>query len=222
MTADEHQPPDPRQLAAYADGELTDDARARIDAALADHPAAAEELRAQQEFARSNAEFWRAVAAPEPTDAAWDRTLGRIASALRESAPPRRPGFRRLPWLAVAVGTAAAALVWVVAGLNPPAGPNGLVLSVPVVPDPYDDGNDGEVLAVAKADDVEILSIREEDVPMLVVGRHPVPGPITLAGLDDVAVHSMAPDAEGHWPEARMGTENSDVPMIYVPLARTP
>jgi Putative zinc-finger len=221
MSPDTPPPPDRRLLAAYADGELSDDARARIDAALAGRPAEADELRAQQEFARSNREFWNAAAPPEPTEAAWGRTLERIEAALCKTAPPPpRPGFLRRHAAVVGflAAGAAAALVWLVAGLDPPAVPKGPSSPVAAV----GDADDGEVLAVARADDVEIMSIREDDVAMLVVGRHPLPGPIPLAGLDDVVVHSMAPDADGQWPEAHMGSDNSDVPMIYVPLARAP
>src|SRR5437763_11241746 len=123
--------PDPAWLAAYVDGELEDDERARVEAWLAHDP----EARAEVEAQRRLKDLCDRCPAPEPDLLAWDDVLARVESALSTPAvaeaasvaPNRR---RSLRW---AVGAAAAAAAILLT----------LWLSRPGSPVDHADGTDG-------------------------------------------------------------------------------
>jgi anti-sigma factor RsiW len=201
--------PFPELLAAYVDGELDPAGRARVEAWLADHPAALAKLEAQHKLSRRNRRLWQASTAPAPSEASWSRLYSRMQKAL--AAPPRpvgapaaaqRPrGFRIL----AVVSTAAAALLAV--ALIRPDLPPSTPTSLPA----------DEAWAVASDDDIEIVGIQDSDTDRLVVGRPPLTGPIVLASVSDVVFDKVAPDTDGMMPQ--MPPPGASVPMIVAPIA---
>ncbi len=147
-----HQEPTPEQLAAYADGQLPGPERDWVGSWLGDHPDAAAEVESYRRLAR----FWETSSAPEPSPAAWERTLDRI----KEQVPnPQRSGFS-VPWAGLA-GLAAAAIL--VALLLPRSSGPGPHYPDEVIPFP-----------VASPQDVTIISMDAADIDRLVVARPPV------------------------------------------------
>ena len=128
MTAPDSPTPDPfprELLAAYADGELDAEGRARVERWLADHPDALPELHAQRELSPANAGLWERAEAPEPSASAWEAVRRGIAEALNPARPssPTRVRWRDAAWVlggVVAAGIAAA-VGWVL--LTPGAAP---------------------------------------------------------------------------------------------------
>jgi hypothetical protein len=196
--ADDTGPPRPEQLTAYVDGELAAADRARVEAWLARHPAAAADVRAQRHLAR----LWKATAPAEPSEADWDALLARIEAAL-----PARPADRLLGYrLAGGLGAAAAAVVLALALSRPPR-PQPPVEPKPVVPFP-----------VVSADEVEIISVDGADALALVIGKPPVREPLVLAAARDVTLQSVEEGMFTHVP----ADEGPDAPMFVVPVDMRP
>jgi hypothetical protein len=124
--------PTPEQLAAYLDGELAGVDRAGVQHWLATHPDAQAEVEALRQV---QAQYDR-VPVPEPSAAAWERTLRRIEADLSRG--------RSWSW-AVLAGLAAAAILGVLFLRN--GGTQ----------------EDNEPLPVATADDVRIISMNPND-----------------------------------------------------------
>ena len=118
-------------LAAYADGELDQATRDRVEAWLAESPAARDALEAQRSLSRHNRAFWRAAAAPGVSEGNWSRLFGRVQDALdapMPATPPPNP--RRWRYVVPIVSTAAAVAVAIFLARPgegpapaPPAGP---------------------------------------------------------------------------------------------------
>jgi anti-sigma factor RsiW len=202
-------------LAAYADGELDTAASEQVRNWLDEHPHAHTRLEEQWSLSPGNVPFWDMVSPPNPDAVTWARVWNRIETGLDVPATPAARPRVRGPWwrrgLAVAIlalpGAAAAAAV-VAACI--PDGPS------PVAIAPADDSTGDEVFQFAAAGDVEILSIRDVDVPQLVVGEPPFNNSMTLAAAGDVRLEAMAPANDGMVPEVRMG--GIDAPVIHAPL----
>jgi hypothetical protein len=69
-------------------------------------------------------------------------------------------------------------------------------------------------LPIASDDDVELLRVPGGELPWLVVGVHPLPDVLVLAGPDDVELTDIDPD---DWPDGgpKMVTAPGDSPMIF-------
>jgi anti-sigma factor RsiW len=201
-------------LAAYADGELDAATRERVRNWLDEHPPAHARIEEQWSLSAGNRPFWEMIAPPEPDAATWARVWNRIEAGLEPPTPAPRRRLRG-PWwrrgLAVALlalpGAAAAAAAVVACLPSPPA---------PVASAPADDFGADDVFQVAAAGDVEILSIRDADVPQLVVGEPPFNSAMTLAGARDFQLKAMRPASDGMVPEVNMG--GSDAPLIHAPV----
>lgn len=207
-----------QRLAAYADGELCQADRARVETWLRDHPAAADDLDAQSALSPANAAFWSRVEAPAPDTRQWERARENIAAALNPM-PTTEPGRRSSRWrfllagLVLVPATAAAAIFFAIAlGFGKPPAPN---QSSPV-PD-----NGEEVFAILEPHEVEIESVRHDDMPLVVVGESPMQDGMTLATYTDVKFDSVQPDSDGTMPEVYSGSTTS-MPMVYAPLTRAP
>jgi hypothetical protein len=218
---DEEPAPTPEQLAAYADGELDgrpewEPLRRRIEAWLARHPEAADDLEAQRRLRR----LCRATTPPEPSEAAWSHVLARLQQLPRTPAggAPGRPGYglRFAAW-AVAALAATAAAVWLSLALLRPAGGPELVRQAPRGPErrevpfkvPRPVPVEVEPFAVATGDEVEVLSIKGADTSTLVVGELPFSGPMVLVQAGEVEVQRVERDV-------RMGSTGP--PMVWMPL----
>lgn len=183
----------PELLAGYVDGELGPADRATIEAWLAEHPAGRAELEAQRALSRQNVVLWKRVAVPQPSESAWNKTLGRVCDGIRPSTPAvryhepesarRRPGTWK-HWavgLATAVALAFVSWSWLVPGGVPRPGDSNLAMA--------------DVFAVASNDDVDIESL-QGDIGLLVVGRPVLGGPIELATVGDIVFEAIASDTD--------------------------
>src|SRR5258705_13208487 len=91
--------PTPAELAAWADGELEDSDAARVEAWLSAHPEDAPDAESSRLVG-----LFRDHAPPEPSGAAWDRTLSRITRRTDDARRNKR-------WQAVLLlGVSAAAI----------------------------------------------------------------------------------------------------------------
>jgi hypothetical protein len=210
--------PSPELLAAYADGELDGDdrcgaVRRRLEAWLAEYPDAAAALDAQ----RRVAEWFRATATPDPPEAAWTAMAAKL-HALPPGAGGRiRPG-RRLAWLA-ALGATAAAGLWLALTLLAPSEDRQVAQHQP--PKPLTRGvtppspDAVEVLPVATAAEVEILSVQGEDTASVVVGELPVQGLLQLLQPGELTLTSVQPTPDRMVPEVRT---SGRAPMIWAPV----
>jgi anti-sigma factor RsiW len=76
-------PDRPELLAGFVDGELSDAARAEIEALLASDPRVRELYHDQRELSPANWRFWRDVRPREPAESEWQLTQSRIEAELR-------------------------------------------------------------------------------------------------------------------------------------------
>jgi anti-sigma factor RsiW len=199
----------PDLLAAYADGELDADGRARVEAWLEAHPSARPIVESQRGLSRRNRRLWRSASAPAPSEHSWARLFSRMQDALDAPKTPASAGpsrRRRWRYLVPALSTAAAVAIAIYLG-RPSNGP--APLPAPAAED---------VLAVATAGDVDILGLDDRDASAILVGRLPLAGPVVLAGHGDVTVVNMQKAEDGMMPKAQMN-EAGMAPMIVAPIA---
>jgi Putative zinc-finger len=200
-------PPD--WLAAYADGELSPEDRARVEQWLAEDPEARELLDAQESLGRSNTEFWNAVRPQSPSPSQWAGAFGQIAPRAN---PPRRAWAG---WLGTAglLATAATLILAMPGPQNPclNAPPDDL----PGAPAP---SVDDEPYAMASADDVRIISLPEAAARLILVGEHPLGDSIVLlAQADEIVYYGVGSDLAGRFPEVPADPNAQDPPMIWAP-----
>src|SRR5260370_22869529 len=158
-------------LAAYADGELDQAARTRVEQKLAESPELAMELRAQRGFSPRNEPFWLPLRPAEPSAEQWSEVWNRVETRLTPQAEPGRHHNGRAHWLrrgllalALVLPTSAAASVALVVTLHSSSRPG---LDVPV------ESDDG-LLRLVQPDDIEIESLRRLDRGSLVVVQPPL------------------------------------------------
>ncbi len=187
-------PPTPERLAAYADGELSPTEAQATEAWLRDHPDAAAEVQSLRQLAG----LWQEHTAPEPAPDAWDRTLRAVENRLAVAAKPRRAPRAVL----IGTGLAAACLVaLLLARLFWPA-------PAPVIPVPPD--SDEEPYAVARPDEIVIVTMDPHNAPNLVVGRPPIGDELELAGINDITLVDAQANSDGQVPQMHYG----NVPII--------
>jgi anti-sigma factor RsiW len=159
--------PSPELLAAYEDGECEDSAKEKIEAWLAKHSEAVDQLMAQRQLRQ----LWHATTPAEPDAGAWTAILARIQAS--PHTPPTSGWRQSLGWIAGLLLAGAAAFL--------------LMTSLR--------SRGEEPFPVATADEVEILSVAGADTHTLVVGQLPVRGPLELLEPGEVTVTSVEPDA---------------------------
>ncbi len=187
--------PDAQLLAAYYDGELEGrnelaDMRARIEAWLDAHPAAAQEWNQHRELQK----LWLDTTCPEPTEAAWQDALTRVNA--RQHAPQTGSGCA-WPWFALGM-VAACVLVMIGAGVlrfMQPIEQNAPVVVAPPEPPVEPKKEEVEVFAVALVSEISILRVEGADTGSLVVGVPPVVGALELADPGEVRVVHVRPDS---------------------------
>jgi hypothetical protein len=213
--ADDAGRPKPQWLAAYVDGELSSDRRALVESWLTTHPETAAEVEVHQRLPR----LCRDTAPPEPGEAQWDAVLAHMEARLSVKAAEQRPSRRRLAWLITGLTAASvllAATLFVPSAADYMAGwfspsvslPRNLT-DVPEAP-----------LAVASADDIEIISMDDADRDALVVGEPPVREPLTLLAADEVHVEEVIGNMDGMNPRYFPG--GGTAPMLIVEPSQTP
>jgi hypothetical protein len=221
-------------LAAYADGELDADGRALVEQWLADHPEALDELRSQRELSASNSVLWEAAGPPEPTTLAWATLSGEIEVGLALTKPKGNRSSRLrvagvlLSGLALS-GTAAAILWLAFATTNqhpksetrePAELVNNTELHTESAPAPHSPqaGDLATIAVLPIPTDDEVVLDRVPDLRggWLPVGRHPVPGMLTLATVEEMYLEEIRPSpalsANGG---QKMTTAPGDAPMIF-------
>lgn len=227
----------PRELlAAYVDGELDGETRARIEHWLADHPEARDELSAQYALSPANTGLWERAEPLQPAEGKWVRRLQAIEEQLADplAVPRRRAGIWAVAGLA-AMAAAAAAVAWVAIGpAIQPRAPDERKLpeqarDLPRAPLPReaslqaasDDPLAGmNVLAVASDDDVVLDRVPEFPTGWLPIGRNPLQGVLSLASEEELLLAELGPSAA--WPTGtpKMTTAPGDAPMIYAAKLR--
>jgi len=178
----------PDLLAGYVDGELGPHDRKSVEAYLAAHSEVKADLEAQQAFARKS-QIWQQMAVPQPSEAAWNNVSANISAALQPAAGPTLNYIAadddvRVPrWRRVAAGLSVIAAVLILA--------LGIKLSGPQLGGgTADDAAISDVFGIAKAGDIEIISLQGED-NMLLVGQSPLSSPVELVTAGDVVVHAI-------------------------------
>jgi hypothetical protein len=203
----------PELLAGYADGELPPAVRERVEAWLAEHPEALDQLEVQEALGPGNVEFWRAVRPPEPTPADW---VG-VRAGLAADFPAPRRGVGR--WAGAAALFAVAASITLVFLDNAPRCGQHKRIAAPVFA-PAGSPEDNEPYPIARADEIRYLELPESVAPMLRVGDHPLKDAILiLARSDEVDFHNMGCDAEGRFPEDPLTMEP---PFLWIPAPSEP
>ena len=201
MSLDRNNPehgPTAEQLAAYADGELPAAEAEATEAWLREHPGAAAEVQALRHLAG----LWQDQSPPEPSPAAWDRTLQGIETRLAAPRPWRGGGS---PTLRLLLGLAAACIIalllarvlWSPAPKPAPS---------PLPPEPEE-----EPYVVASSDEIVIISMDPRNDANLVIGRKPIPGELEWANIDDVTLVELKPNDDGQVPTMHTG---GTVPII--------
>jgi hypothetical protein len=223
----------PRELlAAYADGELDDPSRERVERWLATHPEAIDELRTQRSLSPANASLWDRAEPPEPSARAWAAAWSAIDHRLASPILARRR--RHVAWALTGLATAgvAAAVVWIAIGTfvrhDPKAEPKAIELaqSPNLAPHPREivlapaprsiDPIEGfAILPMANNDDVVLERVPEFPAGWLPVGRHPLDGILVLATVDELLLGEVSPSSA--WPPGgpKMTTSPGDAPMIF-------
>jgi hypothetical protein len=224
-------------LAAYADGELDGDARARVERWLTDNPDARGELNAQRALSPANTGLWERAEPPQPPEGQWVRQLRAIEARLGEplAAPRGRAGIWAVVGLAAAMGLAAS-VAWLAFGPAPPPPPTDQFAPAEQVqnlpraplpresalgtPRPEDPLAGLTVLAVANDDDVVLDRVPEFPAGWLPVGRNPLQGLLSLASEEELLLAELGPSAA--WPTGtpKMTTAPGDAPMIYAAKLR--
>jgi ferric-dicitrate binding protein FerR (iron transport regulator) len=191
-------------FAAFLDGELSTDDWARVQDWLANHPEDAALVEAQRNLLRC----WQETAPAEPSERAWREVFARIERrGLKiEDRGSRTKDLSRGRWIRIGLlgGVAAAALI--------------LALVIPGRDQEDKTPSDIEELAILSAEDVDLISMEENDTRLLVVGNPPVQEPLVLVATGDVTLDSIEPDEDGFVPQARMNPGSSAAPMIIARL----
>jgi anti-sigma factor RsiW len=206
MNPDRHTDLPPEWLAAYADGELCPRERACVEHWLAEHPEARELLEAQEALSRSNVEFWESVRPPAPCPAAWARAVRGVAD--RTPATPRRLS---VGWLGtIGLMATAATLLLALPAVDRPPGQRPPPPAA--APDP---GVDDAPYAMARDEDVRIVSLPEDAAGQIIVGAHPLGNSmVVLAGRDDLVVQNMGADPAGRIAEM---FDDQDGAVVWAP-----
>jgi hypothetical protein len=193
--------PTPAELTAWADGELDPADAARVEEWLCAHPEAQGEVDSSSRLLG----LFRDHPAPEPSPAAWDATLERIAARTR-----RRSRWQALLFVTL---TAASLLIAVIgAGLMLPGSADvndliGLLLTA---------AEDDEPFPVASLSEVNILHMDARDAHRVLMGQ-PLLEPFEVVGSDDIELVSVEADPEdGSMPELVRGAR---FPMVVVARA---
>jgi hypothetical protein len=226
-------------LAAYADGELDANSSSLVERWLADHPEARAALRAQRELSSSNSTLWESVEPPKPTRSAWLAVRQEIEAEL---SPLKLKGDRsRNRYLAgwiiagLSLSGVAAAVLWLTFISSPQQSqseqhqPTELVQSnetrFETAPAPHEVSPDPlstfAVLPIPTDDDVILDRVPDLEEGWLPIGRHPIPGILSLATVEELTLEEISPSAI--WPTnsgPKMTIAPGDAPMIFAAKPR--
>jgi hypothetical protein len=197
--------PSPEELAAYADGELDPAARVRVQDWLCDHPEAAGAVDATRRLQRA----WRATTPDDPGEAAWGRVLGQIETRVAAERSRSKRVLGRIARIVLPLAGAAAVLFALT--LHRPVTPPAVVQPEPI-----------DVLPVASAEDIEIISMDDADRTALVVGKPPLWEPMVLVSPGDTSEIHVQPDTDGMRPTVTRPVDGLATTIIVAPLAATP
>jgi anti-sigma factor RsiW len=202
-------------LAAYVDGELSSEDRAYVEKLLSADVCAADEVDAQRALSRANARFWSQLEPPKPDAKRWKEVLAQIAGKVQQ--PTVQHNRRRLWRFSGALASAVAIAGTVLIGL--------VIVKSQQVSDvstaPPSRPTITESFAVLAPHEIEIQSIRQADVPLVVVGEPPLRDGVKLMTYSDVKLDVVQADWDGMMPQVQTGSI-SGMPFIYAPLSRGP
>jgi hypothetical protein len=170
---------------------------------LCDHPEAASVVEATRRLQRA----WRATTPAEPGEAAWGRVLQQIESRVAAAPSRSRHALRRVAGIVLPLTGAAAVLLAFM--LYRPATPPSPVIQ----PEPI------EVLPVASAADIEIISMDDADRAALVVGTPPLWEPMVLVAPGDTSEIHIQPDTDGMRPTVTRPVDGLATTLVVAPLS---
>lgn len=208
----------PEILAAYADGELDPETAQAVRRRLSVDPAAQRALEAQAAFSPSHRVAWRVVEPQLPEPAQWSAVWREIERGVSSGpvirrAPHRAKWFRRgLMGVLLAVpATVVAAVVMAVCvpQLVPPVNEQGPAPGHAVV----------EMFAVADPTDVNLLSVRDADLPQFVVGVPPVSSDLPLISNRNVRLQEIPNEWDLNLDSSK--PEDDHAPLILMPSLRS-
>jgi hypothetical protein len=227
-------------LAAYADGELDGDYRVLVEQWLAENPGALDDLQTQREFSASNTVFWEAAEPPEPTAVDWAVIRREIEAKLAPNNKMQKGDrARRLKAAGMLIAglalSGAAAVLWLAFASTGQQTENILPTQVELVlntetqpeiaPVPHSPDTDPlasiAVLPIATDDEVILDRVPALHEGWLPVGRHPVPGMLTLATVEELYLEDIAPGSSSSKNSGpKMTNAAGDLPMIYAAKQR--
>ncbi len=226
-------------LAAYADGELDADGCALVERWLTAHPEAMKELRTQRELSPTNYVLWEAAEPLQPTAEAWVAVRQQIeaeSTTTRHRTADRYRGLRVAGLLVTGLTLtgSSAAMLWVafISSMQQPKSepptPTELANTKPhseTAPAPHTPQADPlatiAVLEMPTDDEVILDRVPTLSTGWLPVGRHPVPGMLTLATVEELTLEEVSPSRL--WSTSsgpKMTTAPGDAPMIFAAKPR--
>lgn len=208
----------PEILAAYADGELDPRTAQAVRKRLSVDPTARRALEAQVAFSPSHRAAWQVVEPDLPEPEQWSAVWRQIERSV-SSGPGIDRSRRGTTWfrrglmgvlLAVPTTVVAAAVMAVcVPQLAPPGKEQGPAPAPAVV----------EVFAVADPTDVNLLSVRDADLPQFVVGVPPVFSDLPLISNRNVRLEEIPNEWELNVDSSK--PEDDHAPLILMPSLRS-
>lgn len=194
----------PELLAAYADGELPPDLAARVERWLENDPEAAMLASDQVNLSPGNEEFRQEVAIPMPTSRDWVSCLAGVRQEVRKA---RRERKLRPILAGLAVSAGLFLTFW--GGFRNDFPPLAFVIPL--------DEDDDDALVLASHDDIEILSIPESAVPLLLFGRHPWSEDLILARAHELEFIGVGSDDHGRFPDVPADPTAEHAPLLWTP-----
>ncbi|MFO0798850.1 MAG: hypothetical protein U0804_15365 [Gemmataceae bacterium] len=220
-------PPDPADLpgpwpdvlAAYADDELDERARAAVEHWITANPAAWPCVEAQRRLSPENWRLWCLASPPRPDEETWDSLREGIAGRLilaRQTEPAGVPWEKRAARVVAVIAYTLTACVLLFSGFGYllfPRQPQQVTSRVARADDPL---AGIPVLVIAAETEVDVHRVDGAGAGgWLPVGGMPLAGPLALATSDDVELE----EAEDHpaWPTGgpRMTRTPADVPLLF-------
>lgn len=194
----------PELLAGYADGELSPELAERVERWLAQHPDARDLLEDQLSLTRHNRDWVDEIAPPTPSVDAWERCRDGIQSGLR----PKR---LQTAWRPVMFMTTMAATLFLAVWSTNRQTIEPLILPWLVAEE------DDESLVLANHDEIEIVSLPEAAVPLLIVGQKPWDDALVLAKSHELEFIGVGNDADGRFPDVPTDPTNENAPLLWAP-----
>jgi anti-sigma-K factor RskA len=186
------------EIAGYVDGELSPAAQERLEAWIAQDPGILREIERQEKIKN----LYASTRPSEPTEAAWQAAAFR---SKRRMIVRVEPAHRPALWTSRSAAIAAAAAVLIAALVIGPR-PSGQIR------------DDLPELQVLSPQEVEIVSLDDQDRGALMVGQAPTLENMVAVTPADVQITSAMAGPDGCMPRIVIPKDQQAMPMIVAPL----